>query len=594
MTHHQLRTRAKTMSAQPSETRATVPMLRTSRRFLLWILCSALQLGFALGTAFAAPASPKEAVTELERRLKTSDYTFRVVPNMCPKVYVNVEGRDYHYMHKASRFFPQKSPIPGVRFTKFSFGNEASVSSGMGRSSAADVTYTPPRNYVRVEFQHQHLSKGELRLYLSNGAPIDNLEDTLQVLGYAFEGPGLPKQKLFVGDRKSKRLFFAGVNHLPPKEDRVEFESLAEAEAQGYVRSPLSFARIPQLPSFETEYLLGVQTSAAQRMHGTLDTDDQRRKQIEAIGQRVLSRWPTTLKGYGYRFYVLDSGTPNACACPAGTIFFNRFLLDVLENDDELEAVMAHEVAHVEKRHGLRMHRAAETGALIGTILLIGANTAANSNPDAASVAVGLSGLVVQVGSAIALAGHTRQLETEADHFAALYLLRNGKDPAILARALKKLRYHQDLLGVGDRQTSIFSSHPDLANRIALAESTSMKAYEKPPVFDGYSKSGELVATISFEAEAVHAPAGAAATLTLLAELSTTTALEKQEKVTALTLQAGAKSVTLTNTEKTPVNPLDAITVSFQVKGADAANLPKPEQIKLNLGPVQKWERRSE
>jgi Zn-dependent protease with chaperone function len=574
--------------------RSANSLLAPTRCAMAVLVFCASAFGVPTCSSLAAPSSPKDVVAGLEGKLKAGEFTFRVVPNMCAKVYVSVEGRDYHYVHKASRFFPQKSQIPGVRFTKFSFGNEVSVSAGAGRASAADVTYTPPRNYVRVEFQHQHLSKGELRLYLSTGAPIDNLDDALQILGYAFEGPGLPKQKLFVGDRKSKRLFFAGVNHLPPREDRVEFESSAEAEAQGYVRSPLSFARIPQLPYFETEYLLGLQTSAAQRTHGTLDTDDQRRKQIEAVGQRVLSRWPTTLKGYGYRFYVLDSGTPNACACPAGTIFFNRFLMDVLENDDELEAVMAHEVAHVEKRHGLRMHRAAETGALIGTILLVGANAAANSNPDTASVAVGLSGLVVQVGSAIAFAGHTRQLETEADHFAALYLLRNGKDPAILARALKKLRYYQDLLGVGDRQTSIFSSHPDLANRIALAESTSMKAYEKPPVFDGYSKSGELVATISFEAEAVHAPAGAARTLTLLAELSTTTALEKQEKVTTLTLQAGAKSVTLTNSEKTPINPLDAITVSFQVKGADATSLPTPDQIKLSLGPVQKWERRRE
>lgn len=583
------------MNSPTAKANMLLPLASAARWFVACAITSALLLGVFANSLAAAPLSPKEVVAELESRLRTGDFTFRVVPNMCAKVYVSVEDRDYYYVHKASRFFPQKSPIPGVRFAKFSYGNqEALVSAGMGRSSSADVTSAPPRNYIRVEFQHQHLAKGELRIYRQNGAPIDSPEDAVQILGYAFEGPGLPRQKLFVGDRKTKRLFFAGVNHLPPKEARVEFESLAEAESQGFVRCPLSFARIPQLPSFETEFLLGLQASAAQRTHGTLDTDDARRKQIEAVGQRVLSRWPTTLKGYGYRFYVLDSGTPNACACPAGTIFFNRFLMDALESEDELEAVMAHEVAHVEKRHGLRMHRAAETGALIGTILLAGANAVANSNPDTAAAAVGLSGLVVQVGSAIAFAGHSRQLETEADHFAALYLLRNGKDPAILARALKKLRYYQDLLGVGDRQTSIFSAHPDLPNRIAMAESTSMKAYEKPLVFDGYSKSGELVATISFEAEAVHSPAGASRTLTLLAELSTTTALEKQDKVTTLTLQAGAKSVTLTNTEKTPVNPLDAITVSFQVKGADATSLPTPDQIKLSLGPAQKWERRKE
>ncbi len=564
---------------------------------LLFCLLYGLWLGgIPLAPSHAAPP-PKLNPAELESRLLTGEYTFRVMPNLCPKVYVTIEGREYYYVHKESRFFPQKSPIKGVKFTRFAHGADGSTGGpSMGKTSISEGGYSATtKNYLRAEFQHPHLARGDIQIYRSTGAVIDNADDVMQILGYAFEGPALPAQKLFVGDRKSKRLFFVGVNHLPPVADRVEFSTEAEAEAQGYVRSTLSFARIPQIPSYETEFMLGLQASSAQRMYGNLDTDDQRRKQVEAIGKRVLDHWPTTLKGYQYKFYVLDTRSPNACACPAGTIYVHNALIDILENDDELEAIMAHEIAHVEKRHGLRMHRSAETGAMVGAVLLLGAGAAASrSNHDIAAAAVGISGMVVQVGSAIALTGHSRQLETEADHFAALYLLRNGKDPAILARALKKLRYYRDLLGQSDQQASVFSSHPDLGNRIAMAESTTMKAYEKPAVFDGFSKNGELVATISFEAEAMHTPPNSSRTLTLLAELATTTALEKPDKVSTIVLLNGKKSVTLTNLEKTPVSPLDTVTLSFQTTWTEPGSPPVPDQIKFTLGPVQKWEKRAE
>jgi predicted Zn-dependent protease len=55
----------------------------------------------------------------------------------------------------------------------------------------------------------------------------------------------------------------------------------------------------------------------------------------------------------GYQFAVLETAEVNAMACPGGTIFVTRGLLAKAGSEDELAAILAHEIAHVTARHGL-------------------------------------------------------------------------------------------------------------------------------------------------------------------------------------------------------------------------------------------------
>ncbi len=55
----------------------------------------------------------------------------------------------------------------------------------------------------------------------------------------------------------------------------------------------------------------------------------------------------------GYHFLLLDSNEINAFAAPGGLILVTRGMLQCCANEDELAAVLAHEIAHVEKKHGL-------------------------------------------------------------------------------------------------------------------------------------------------------------------------------------------------------------------------------------------------
>ena len=70
----------------------------------------------------------------------------------------------------------------------------------------------------------------------------------------------------------------------------------------------------------------------------------------------VFSDRPETFGGY--HFLLLDSDEINAFAAPGGLILVTRGMVRCCENEDELAAVLAHEICHVEKKHGLERDQA--------------------------------------------------------------------------------------------------------------------------------------------------------------------------------------------------------------------------------------------
>ena len=88
---------------------------------------------------------------------------------------------------------------------------------------------------------------------------------------------------------------------------------------------------------------------------------------LTAIGQRLVNALPMASPyKASYRFHVIPSDDINAFAVPGGEIFVYRGLLDQLERRPDLvAAVLAHEIQHVERRHGLRsFYQALSVGAV--------------------------------------------------------------------------------------------------------------------------------------------------------------------------------------------------------------------------------------
>lgn len=140
----------------------------------------------------------------------------------------------------------------------------------------------------------------------------------------------------------------------------------------------------------------------------------------------------------------------NAFALPGGTIVMTDQLVELATNDEEILAVLAHELGHVRHRHSLRM---LIQGSIVGIVVAwyVG---------DVSNVAAGLPTLLLE-------AGYSREHEREADTYAAALFRLNGLPPSRLADMLAKLEAaHGGAEGDAGGAMDYLSSHPASRERI--------------------------------------------------------------------------------------------------------------------------------
>jgi predicted Zn-dependent protease len=151
-----------------------------------------------------------------------------------------------------------------------------------------------------------------------------------------------------------------------------------------------------------------------------------------------------------FTFGVLETETPNAFATPGGYVFVTRGALRLMEDESELAAVLAHEVAHIVKDHGLR------------AIQQKGLLNAAGQAVDATNRSAVVSALNQPVREVLEMT-YSQDQERDADTQAVAYLKASGYDPAALARFLSRL-------DSGNKpRVAVMSSHPRTADRVANA-----------------------------------------------------------------------------------------------------------------------------
>ncbi|MGH8517612.1 MAG: M48 family metallopeptidase [Panacagrimonas sp.] len=145
---------------------------------------------------------------------------------------------------------------------------------------------------------------------------------------------------------------------------------------------------------------------------------------------------------------------PNALALPDGRIVLLDELVALARHDDEIVAVLAHELGHVDRRHGLRlMIQGAAIGAFIAWWL------------------GDFSPLVASAPAALLQASHSRELESEADADAARALRSIGIAPSRLADILERMAGEHGERTKGEPQAheewlDYLSSHPATRRRI--------------------------------------------------------------------------------------------------------------------------------
>ena len=195
-------------------------------------------------------------------------------------------------------------------------------------------------------------------------------------------------------------------------------------------------------------------------------------KYVNEVGQTVArkSTRPKTFRGY--HFAVLDTRELNAFACPGGTILITKGLLLTCSSEDELAAVLAHEVSHVAHKDGINSISKARW-TQVWTAMGKEAVTMYGGSVAAGMVSL-FEGSIDDVFKTLVVNGYSRDAEYAADAGAVATLNKAGYDPNALATVLEKM-----LAKEKGSHTGIYKTHPPTAERLAKVKAEVGK--EKAP-----------------------------------------------------------------------------------------------------------------
>ena len=210
----------------------------------------------------------------------------------------------------------------------------------------------------------------------------------------------------------------------------------------------------------EQEYYIG--RSVAATVFVTYKPYDSQKanEYLNLLGQ-TLSRFggkPETFGGY--HFVLLDTSEINAFSAPGGLVMISRGMVRLCRNEDELAAVLAHEIGHVENQHGLKAIRKGRLTSALTTLALEAGKNLGGS--DLAQVTEAFSGSITDITGTMMNSGYARTTEFQADKGAVDILKGCGYNPAALVGMLQEMQKRWVPNGPGFGHT-----HPEPSVRIA-------------------------------------------------------------------------------------------------------------------------------
>lgn len=174
---------------------------------------------------------------------------------------------------------------------------------------------------------------------------------------------------------------------------------------------------------------------------------DKVQQYVNLVGQ-VLA--PQTGVSYPWHFGVVKSDAINAFAMPGGYVLLSAGLLKTLESEDELAFVIAHEMAHVARKH---YYQVVQRQRL-----------ADQATKGLQQLNAGGSELA-QASGQIYARGLDKTAEYEADRLGTEYMTHAGYDPVAVVNVLERLQKYK---GSDPRAELLFSTHPSPSERIDM------------------------------------------------------------------------------------------------------------------------------
>jgi predicted Zn-dependent protease len=210
--------------------------------------------------------------------------------------------------------------------------------------------------------------------------------------------------------------------------------------------------------SDEEEYYVGRAVAARILSTYPLVKNKKLTEYVNTIGMLLSLHSEKPYTHGGYHFAILDTNEMNAFACPGGIIFITKGMLKATSNEEELAAVLAHEIAHVNHRDGIS---SIKKSRWTEAVTIIGAKATENYGPKELSKLTSIfEGSIDDIVKTLVVNGYGKSQEYSADKTALTFLAKTGYNAAALKDFLEKQGSSKASEG------GIMKTHPGTADRI--------------------------------------------------------------------------------------------------------------------------------
>jgi predicted Zn-dependent protease len=182
---------------------------------------------------------------------------------------------------------------------------------------------------------------------------------------------------------------------------------------------------------------------------------------LNLVGSTIAKRSEAS---YRWRFGLIKTDSVNAFATPGGFVMVTAGLVKQLQSEDELAMVLAHEIAHVTRRHHYRVVLRQRLADKAAKNLQAATGEAADAALSKASAQIYARGL-------------DKASEFEADRLGVELMTQVGYDPAAALGVLERL---QQLKGDDPRAELLMSTHPSAADRLDMLLQSGIDQLPRP------------------------------------------------------------------------------------------------------------------
>jgi predicted Zn-dependent protease len=218
-------------------------------------------------------------------------------------------------------------------------------------------------------------------------------------------------------------------------------------------------------PTGRTQYMaysdsqlneMGVQAFTEMKTKQKTLSGGQQNAYVQCVVQALVQQLPPEWRQLPWETAVFVDDTPNAFALPGGKVGVNTGMFKVAKNQDQLAAVIGHEIGHVYARH--TNERVSRQGATSAGLAALGALAGTRYGQGGVDLVTQGGGTLAQVG---VLLPFSRTQEGEADEIGQRLMAQAGFDPVQAVDLWQNM-----VAAAGGSSPEWLSTHPDPQNRI--------------------------------------------------------------------------------------------------------------------------------